>query len=252
MPNRKIKAVLFDLGDTLLNFGRIKRIKLLKESARLTYDFLATHHQEKKVGSFRFYCWRSFFSLYLRIFLSTLTGDDFDALALLKRLGSQLGLKLDDLQWDQMGWLWYEPLTKSVTIEPDLGETLGKLKGMNLKLGVLSNTFVNKMALERHLRQLGILDYFDARLYSYEYKFRKPDPRIFLYAVDSLGVRLPETVFVGDRLDKDIKPALDLEMIAVCKKAYTNKGKKVPQNAYKIDLISELPPLIEKIKEQIN
>ena len=59
-------------------------------------------------------------------------------------------------------------------------------------------------------------------------------------------------LFVGDRLDKDINPALNAGMQAVLKAAYTNVGRKVPKGICKINRISELPSLIEKINAEIS
>ncbi len=38
---------------------------------------------------------------------------------------------------------------------------------------------------------------------------RKPDPRIFLLAVEALGLQADEVTVVGDSIDKDIKPACE-------------------------------------------
>jgi FMN phosphatase YigB (HAD superfamily) len=54
-------------------------------------------------------------------------------------------------------------------------------------------------------------------------------------------------MFVGDRIDTDIKPAVKAGMRAVLKEAYTNIGKKIPKGVWKISRLSELPSLIEKI-----
>ena len=54
MPENKIKAVLFDLGETLLNFGKIKTTSLFREGARLSYDYLKSMGQS--VGGFEYYC----------------------------------------------------------------------------------------------------------------------------------------------------------------------------------------------------
>ncbi len=53
----RIKAVLFDLGDTLLNFGRVDTAKLFKSGAKLTYDYLKRLSQP--VGDFKPYCYRN-------------------------------------------------------------------------------------------------------------------------------------------------------------------------------------------------
>ena len=91
------------------------------------------------------------------------------------------------------------------------------------------------------------MDFFTARIYSYEFDFRKPDLRIFKIAAERIGEKMEDIMFVGDRIDKDIKPAIKCGMQAVLKEAYTNAGEKTPEGAWRINNISELPALIEKI-----
>jgi HAD superfamily hydrolase (TIGR01549 family) len=186
-------------------------------------------------------------ALYFRRIISAITGNDFNSLALLRRVGMKKGIRLDGQQWRQYAWLWYEPLSKIATIEPDIKETLTKLKNSGLKLGIVSNTFVSAYSLEKHMQQVGILDFFEPRLYSYQFDFRKPDPRIFKIAAERIGETPNNILFVGDRIDKDVRPALGNGMQAVMKTAYTNNGKKIPEGAWKINRISELPGLIKKI-----
>ncbi len=176
-----------------------------------------------------------------------LSGKDFDTLKLLKKINQTKGLELSDKQWDELVWLWYEPLGKCATVEPDIKTTLAKLKDMNLKLGILSNTFINDTALEKHMAQFGILDFFDVRLYSYQFSFRKPDKRIFRAAAEQIGLPLKNIMFIGDRIGADIRPALKLGMTAVLKQAYTNHAKRLPKRAYRIEKISELPQLIQQL-----
>jgi len=240
-----IKAVLFDLGETLLNFGKTRTTKVFRRSARLTYDYLKSLDQP--VGSFWWYCLRNLISIRLRCLWADITGKDFDALSLLKRSGVKHGYKLNETQWKEVGWLWYEPLSKLAHVEPDTRGALATLHRMGLKLGILSNTFVSAGSLDRHLAQMGILSFFPYRLYSYQFEFRKPDRRIFEMAADKMGEPAQNILFVGDRLDKDIKPALKAGMRAVLKSAYTNLGKKAPRGVWKIERISELPALIDKV-----
>ena len=245
MPDKKVKAILFDLGETLVSFGKVDTTRLFFQGARLSYDFLKNCGQS--VGSFKYYCWRNLISLYIRRLFSKLTGNDFNSLALLRWVGTKKGIKLDKQQWRHFAWLWYEPLSKIGRAEPNIKETLTSLKQQGLKLGIVSNTFVTAGSLEKHLEQLGILDFFPVRLYSYEFDFRKPDARIFEVAAQRIG-EVPENImFVGDRLDIDIKPAAKAGMRAVLKKAYTNTGKKVPAGVWEINQLSELPGLVEKI-----
>lgn len=248
MPNKKIKAVLFDLGETLLDFGKLSTGEIFRKGARLSYDFLKSRGQP--VGNFRYYCLWNMAALYFRRIISAITRNDFNSLALLRWVGMKKGIRLDGDQWRHFAWLWYEPLSEVATVEPDIKETLTRLKNSGLKLGIVSNTFVNADSLEKHMQQVGILDFFEPRLYSYEFDFRKPDPRIFRLAAERIGESPDNIMFVGDRIDKDIKPAIRIGMQAIMKAAYTNNGKKIPNGASKIRHVSELPGLIEKINAQ--
>jgi putative hydrolase of the HAD superfamily len=248
MPDKKIKAVLFDLGETLLNFGKIKSTRLFRQGARLSYDFLKTCGEP--IGNFEYYCWRNLLALRIRHLISNITKRDFNSSALLRGIGKKKGIKLNGRQWRDFAWLWYEPLSKIATVEPTIKETLAALKKLGLKLGIVSNTFVSAHSLEKHLRQLGILDFFTVRLYSYEFDFRKPDLRIFKIAAERLGEAADNILYVGDRIDKDIRPALRIGMQPVLKAAYTNAGKTPPDGAREITHISELPALIERINSE--
>jgi len=240
-----VKAVLFDLGETLLNFGRFSPTRMFIEGARTSYDYLKGCG--RSVGNFEIYCWGNLIALRLRHIISNIMRNDFDSTTLLRDLAKRRGVTLDGQQLLHFAWLWYEPLSKIATVEPKIRETLAALEKLGLKLGILSNTFVNGHSLEKHLEQEGILDFFGVRLYSYEFDFRKPDTRIFKIAAERIGERAENIMYVGDRIDKDINPTLKIGMHAVLKDAYTNAGKTLPQGARRIDHISELPGLIEKI-----
>ena len=241
----EIKAVLFDLGETVLNFGKIKATWLFRQGARLSYDYLKNHSQP--VGNFEYYCWRNLISLRIRHLISNVVKNDFNSSVLLRGIGIKRGIRLDGAQWRDFAWLWYEPLSKIATSEPTIKETFTKLKALGLKLGVLSNTFVSGHSLERHLEQIGILEFFTMRMYSYEFDFRKPDLRIFRIAAERIGEAAENILYVGDRIDMDIEPALKVGMKPVLKVAYTNAGKTPPDGVRKITHLFELPTLIEKL-----
>ena len=244
MSDNKINAVLFDFGETIFTFGKIHRTKLFKDAALLTYNYLKDLGQP--VADFKKYCFHNLTALRLRYFLFSIMGRDFDSLELLKKVNTRYGISLNDEQWQNLIWLWYKPLADFAYCEPDIVDTLTKLKNAGLKLGIISNTFINACVLEKHLESNGILRFFKVKLYSYEFPFRKPDPRIFRAAAARIDT-LPENIlYVGDRIKNDIKPALKLNMHAALKNAHTNTRKKVPPAAWKIDLLSQLPELIQK------
>lgn len=243
----RITAVIFDLGDTLLNYGKVNINRLFRNGARLTYEYLSGLGQP--VGGFKSYCYRNLFAIRSRYLWSVISGNDFSAREVLEKVNGKKGISLSDEQWDRLVWLWYEPLSRCAKVEPDIKETLGSLRDMGLKLGILSNTFVNNTALERHMRHFGILDFFSVRLFSYQFRFRKPNKKIFQMAARRIDEPVENIMFVGDRIDKDVQPALKVGMTAVLKQAHTNHTKRLPARAYKVQHISELPELIKTINQ---
>jgi HAD superfamily hydrolase (TIGR01549 family) len=185
-------------------------------------------------------------SIRLRCLISEITGRDFDSLSVIKQIGKKHNFSLTEQQWEHLGWLWYEPIGALAKVEDDICSTLENLKAMGLKLGILSNTFVHSTTLIKHLKQFGIWEFFDDSLFSYDFAFRKPDKRIFLAAAERIGV-IPENIlFIGDRIKADVKGSLGSGMIAALKKAYTNKGKTLPRDAYFVENISQLPEIIRE------
>ncbi len=249
MGQRQIKAVLFDLGDTIVDFGKVHTTRVFREGARTSYAFLRENGQT--VGSFARYFLENLAQIRFRYLVSSFTGKDFDALDLLKSIGRKKGTQLSEEQWKHLAWLWYESLAKVGRIEQDLPQTLAMLKDRGLKLGIVSNTFVNRSSLERHLEAFGILDFFTMRMFSYEFDCRKPDLEIFRIAAGKIGVAITNILFVGDRIDKDIRPALTVGMEAALKDAYTNAGKTAPPGTHRIRLLSELPALVESINAEV-
>jgi len=245
MAYGEIKAVLFDLGDTLLEFGPFSTTKAFLEGARSTHAFLQDHGQP--VSCFAWYFLRNLVRLRTKYLIADLTHRDFDSLEVLQAVGTKLGVRLSREQWEQFAWLWYEPLTRRARIEPGLEESLTRLTRMGMKLGIVSNTFVNRASLERHLQSLGLLEFFPVQLYSYEFHVRKPSTELFRIAAGKIAERPENILFVGDRIDNDVLPALKSGMRAVLKEAHTNQGKKLPPAAWKIRRLAELSALIDQI-----
>lgn len=81
------------------------------------------------------------------------------------------------------------------------------------KLALLSNSWLE--APRQALRDHGYGRWFDVMICSFDIGVPKPDPRIFEFALDLLGVRAQEAVMVGDSLEADIKGALGAGMRAI-------------------------------------
>lgn len=245
MTPRRIEAVLFDLGETLLNFGKLDRTTLFNEALSRSYAYLQELAQP--VGSMRAYRRVHIWGIRWHLFKSWLTGDDFNSLELLKAFGKKRGFTLSQQQWEELNWRWYAGLSQLGAVEPGTADVLRQLRRMGLKLGLLSNTFVHKSSLERHLQHERLLDLLPVRVYSYEFRYRKPDVRIFLDAAEKMGIPAQQTVYVGDRMDNDVRGALAAGMIPILKRAYTNTDKAIPADIEQIVSLAELPQRIRQI-----
>ena len=91
---------------------------------------------------------------------------------------------------------------------PDVGRLLAGLRARGLRIGVVSNTDTPRRFFDPDLD-------VDAVVLSCEVGKRKPHPAIFRRALDELGVRAPETLFVGDSLAEDVAGAAALGMTTV-------------------------------------
>lgn len=93
---------------------------------------------------------------------------------------------------DRLISIWYEDMY----LDPDATSVLRTLRE-NQKLGIISN-WNHPPSLYVTLRKYGLAKYFDITIISDEVGFRKPDPRIFYKASETLSIQPSEAVYVGD------------------------------------------------------
>lgn len=95
------------------------------------------------------------------------------------------------------------------------------LEGMSSVIEELKSDFRLGVVANQHppvadaLNEYGIARNFDVIVISEAVGLYKPDPAIFQYALDRLGIEASEAIFVGDRADNDVKPAKALGMKTV-------------------------------------
>jgi HAD superfamily hydrolase (TIGR01509 family) len=111
-------------------------------------------------------------------------------------LEEQIGRRLD---WGQLKPQRYQrwlELIEAQAILPGVLEYLQGGKRMGFKLGVAS---CSPLAwLDRHLSRLGILDYFDVIRGKEHVRVTKPDPAVYLAALDALQVHAGQAIAFED------------------------------------------------------
>ena len=203
-----LHAVLFDWGDTLMEFayepefleaGNRAGIEALRRDGVPDTDEMTAYFREH----------------YEPLFWVPGTLDEIEYPGLVRELLGNLGLDVTDeelgrfLEAEHAAW---EPSRK-------LGATthalLEALRSRGLKLGLVSNAFDPGWLLHRDLERMGIAERIDFAVFSSELGKRKPHPAIFERALDALGVVADDSMFVGDRLYEDVRGSNEVGMTSV-------------------------------------
>lgn len=83
--------------------------------------------------------------------------------------------------------------TRKINFE--LIEIIKDLKSKNYKIGLLSNNYIK---LRTQMTDEDTINYFDAVVVSSEVGYQKPQPEIFEFLFNKLGVKNNEVVFIDD------------------------------------------------------
>jgi HAD superfamily hydrolase (TIGR01509 family) len=211
--DRRIKGILFDLGDTLIDFAHASMTEMFLQGARLGYEYL--RDLGKPVPGFRKFHFRQLWAIRWNYIKSRVTGREFNSLDIMGRFASKWGYELTEKENLELAWRFYQPLCKVATVVPEAPETVKALKDKGLKIALVSNTFLPGEILDRHLDLVSMGDMFDTKVYSSQVEFRKPHPKIFQIALDAVGLQAAEAIFVGDSPSADIAGANRVGMITV-------------------------------------
>lgn len=181
-----LEMVFFDVGGVLYDdtvYARAVHTALRELGATFTdeeFDRVYREARSAQAGSFR--------RLLARRFL----GADADIAALEARASRH----------------WAYPTT---ALEPDVRPCLDALAG-RYRLGIVAN---QPSAVKEAMRRDGLDGYFEVWGISEDVGLEKPDPGLFVHALNVARVEPPRSVMVGDRLDYDVRPAKAAGMHAV-------------------------------------
>jgi putative hydrolase of the HAD superfamily len=127
-----------------------------------------------------------------------------------KRLARRIR-RLDRRSVEEAGLL--TRMFRHFVLVPEMADLVAQLKATGVRTGLLSNSWGNSYP------RAGWDDLFDVVVISGEVGMRKPEPAIFLYATDLLGVPLTDCVFVDD-LSRNVEAAQTLGLTAVLHRSY--------------------------------
>lgn len=129
---------------------------------------------------------------------------------------------------------------------PGAGEALAALKRRRLKLGLICNTGRTPgTVLRRLLDAFGILKRFNVALFSDETMVRKPDPAVFRQALAALQADPAAAVHVGDNAAADVGGAMAAGMQAVWVR---RADQPQPECLAAIASVAELPAVLKSLE----
>jgi len=196
----KVKAVLFDLGGTLVYqlpyqpFQKIlqangvsRSIEEIREAfEKVSKEFDVEKH--KALGPHEFYTrWNMMILKHLGITRSV------------RKLAEEI-----DRQWFNFS---------KVYVYPEVKDSLQRLKQMELKIGLVTRGY--ELDIEQILPRAGLEEFFDVCVGSDTTGKKKPKPEAFKHALKQLDVKPQEAIFVGDNPELDYFGAQKVGMKAV-------------------------------------
>ena len=203
----RIKAVLFDMFDTLMLIE--KNHEFYSYSLKKTHKFLVENGIKVSFTEFKDAYIKARDALYVEAD-ANLEEPHFNVR--ISNALESLGFSVDAKSGIVAGATnaFCEGFMEYVRIDEHASEVLRKLQ-RKYKLGIVSNFAIPECVMKL-LETHGLDKFFDVVVVSAAVNKRKPSPEIFQKALEKLGVDAVETVFVGDTVDADIKGAKDMGM----------------------------------------
>jgi putative hydrolase of the HAD superfamily len=247
-----VKAILFDLDDTLLDWGDFANNWEARETKhlRLVFDYL--NDQVQPLTDFD-----TFRHEYLRRTRDAWSSARHTLHAphlgrILTHTAVACGIPeskidpekcLDAFQWG---------VIEGVEVFPDVIEALTLLRDRGLRFGIVTNAFQPMRLRDHELAGHGLLDFFpECRFSAADVGYLKPHEKIFAAALDCLGTAPGETLFVGDNPTADIAGAQNAGMQAILRQHRSPRpmlsGLIVPDAT--ITSLLEIPSILDRWAE---
>ncbi|MFO7966783.1 MAG: HAD-IIIA family hydrolase [Archaeoglobaceae archaeon] len=185
--DREIKAIIFDMDNTLLEFFEAKF-----KACEAVIEYLGEGDGEELVSYF-------------------FRGEHgFEDHQNIRDYLQELGLNGEHGECCR---IYEEVKLKNIWPYPGVRETLGELKKMGLRLAVVTDAF-NGHAVSR-LRKVGLDQFFDEVVSADMTGRRKPEPDSIELVLERLGVGVEDCLMVGDSLNRDIEAGNRLGMMTI-------------------------------------
>lgn len=226
------KAIIFDLDDTLFDFGASEIIGLEQ-----VYHVHFAGHIEQGTYTDHYHAINK--DLWGKVDLGQLTPKEIKFMRF-QQLVERSGLKSVD---HMAASLAYETALSESVIWLEGAEEAIEIFKKHAKLGIITNSLTGIQVGKCH--RAGVYRWCQCVLISEQVGMAKPDPRIFKLACDNLGVKPSETLMVGDSLSADYQGAMNVGMdFCWVNPEQKPLPEKYPKPKFEVKLVGELPNLL--------
>jgi HAD superfamily hydrolase (TIGR01662 family) len=244
-----LKAILFDLDDTLINWGNFSEQWEKHEIPHV--EKVYTHFQQVGAGDSEFSIFKeAYFKRTRKAWLDarhTLIAPHLGRVLVDAALDAGIPREHADMQTLLDVYQWTRVPTSHTF--PEVPAILTRLRAAGIKLGIVTNAYQPMRLRDVELEAHGLLDYFpDCRISAADAGYLKPHPSIFQQALERIGSEPENTVFIGDNPTADIAGGQSAGMKAILRVVGRTwpliSGVIIPDAA--INSLEELPTILDE------
>jgi FMN phosphatase YigB (HAD superfamily) len=209
------RAVIFDLGSTLIEYESTPWTQLSAHAASSVRKFLSGQGFDLPGEDEFFQTFEKIKDEFRKPAAENLT--EWTIPQAVGRLLDELGIVPTDGLSEKLFEAYYKPVGEQVFLYDDVVDTFDRLKAKALVIGLVSNTIFPEQAHRHELKRFKVDHYLSFAVFSSTFGLRKPHPDIFYKAANLAGYAPAECVYVGDRFVEDYQGPGAIGMPAVLK-----------------------------------
>ncbi len=223
-----LRAVIFDLDNTLTDFMRMKEVSIDAAIDSMIDAGLTLSAEEAK---------RKLFDIYERQGIE-------DQRVFDRFLEEEFG-EVDPMIHTAAVIGYRRGREYTLVLYPHVRRTLLSLAKKGLRLAVISDA--PRYQAWSRLCYLQLQHFFDHVITFEDTRVRKPDPAPFMRALELLAMRPDEVIMVGDWPERDMEGAKNVGITTVYARYGDTSGATISGADFEIDDIEELLPIVDRL-----
>jgi HAD superfamily hydrolase (TIGR01549 family) len=221
------KAVIFDLGSTLIDYPSTTWEEISVDCVAAVRQVLLKTTPETPDDEAFLADYQKLRDEHRAVAAETLV--EWSVPQVLGRLTQKQGLEADDEMIEKLFDAFYEPIRQYIFAYEDTADVLARIGERYDAVGLVSNTvFPPRIHLDE-LKRFGLDQFFTFKIFSSTFGLRKPHPDIFYKAANLAGVSPSECVYIGDRYLEDITGPNGVGMPAILR---FQEGRDYPDDPF--------------------